>query len=321
MLPAFRVARFRFDLEAVDRFALPIHHGSTLRGGFGYAFKKMVCAQRDWRACTPCTLGNECPYGYIFETTAPADLAVFETLREVPVPFVIEAPYGRRRDYAPGDVLTLDVVLVGRAADYLAYFLLAFQELGRAGLGRARGRFVLQRITAVHPWDGQQAVLFDGVDMRAGASPLAVSDRDVLQYAATLPAGAATLRFLTPTRIKHQGQYVAQPTFPVLVRALLRRVSALAAVHCGSAGQADIHGLLAAAEQVETQHAATHWVDWGRYSTQQKQGMPLGGFTGELSYQGDLEPFRALLALGELVHVGKATAFGHGAYRLRVGSC
>jgi hypothetical protein len=44
--------------------------------------------------------------------------------------------------------------------------------------------------------------------------------------------------------------------------------------------------------------------------------MKLGGFVGEVSYQGDWAPFAALLILGELVHVGKACVFGHGKYEV-----
>src|SRR6185295_7170008 len=65
MLESFRVARYRFDLEAVEEWRMPAYQGRTLRGGFGHAFKRMLCMRPDWGACTPCAMGNGCPYRYI----------------------------------------------------------------------------------------------------------------------------------------------------------------------------------------------------------------------------------------------------------------
>jgi hypothetical protein len=316
MLESFRIARYRFDLEAVEPLELPVYKGGTLRGGFGYAFKKMVCAQKDWRACTPCGRGNDCPYGYIFETSAPAGSEVLSNLQDVPIPFVIEPPLDRRRTYAAGDHLTFEVNLVGRASHYLPYFLLAFQELGRMGIGIVRGRFVLQRIVGVHPWNGAQELIYDGVEMHAGARDLSVSLAEAAGRAADFPADRLALKFLTPTRLKHADQFVERPDFHVLIRALLRRLSSLSYFHCGQLMEADFRGLISAAEAVTTERLAVTWLDWERYSTRQKKQMNLGGVVGEAEYRGQVSVFGPLLALGELTHVGKATVFGNGLYRV-----
>jgi CRISPR-associated endoribonuclease Cas6 len=314
MRDSFRIARFRFDLEAVDALHMPAYQGSTFRGGFGYAFKKMVCFQPNWGACTPCRRSNDCPYGYIFETTAPAGLIAPLDLHEITPPFVIEAPAEARRIYQPGERLGFDLLLVGRAIAYLPYFLMAFQELGRVGIGNPAGRYVLQRISAIHPWRAEQAVVFDGVDVQIGGRDLSASWDDVAAWARELPTDQLTLRFLTPTRVKYQNGYVTRPAFHVLLRSLLRRISALAFFHCDTAWDGDARALIAAAEPIITAQASTEWADWDRYSGRQRQRVPLGGFVGAITYQGQLAPFHTLLALGALVHVGKATVFGHGRY-------
>ena len=43
----FKYARFQFLLQATDRLYLPEYKGSALRGGFGHAFKKVVCALKE----------------------------------------------------------------------------------------------------------------------------------------------------------------------------------------------------------------------------------------------------------------------------------
>jgi hypothetical protein len=70
------------------------------------------------------------------------------------------------------------------------------------------------------------------------------------------------------------------------------------------------------AEGVATRAADLRWVDWERYSACQDGRMKLGGFVGTATFEGELDVFMPLLRLGEVVHVGKGTAFGLGKYRL-----
>lgn len=312
MLASFRVARYRFVLEAIDELRMPAYQGSTFRGGLGHVLKRLVCFAPDARACVPCGRRIDCPYGYLFATTAPPDIPGLHGLREIPPPFVIEAPSGEPRRYHPGEQLGFDLVLIGRAIGYLPYFLMAFQELGRAGVGRPSGRYALRSIHACRPWGTEQQI-FDGAEVRPAAEP-SVSWPEVADRAALLPADRLTLRFLTPTRIKYQRGYVERPEFHMLLRALLRRISALALFHCGERWPGDARALIAAADPVRIAGAQLRWVGWERFSGRQQQRIQLGGFAGEITYHGDLAPFREYLALGALVHVGKAAVFGHGRY-------
>jgi hypothetical protein len=42
----------------------------------------------------------------------------------------------------------------------------------------------------------------------------------------------------------------------------------------------------------------------------------MGGFVGEVTYEGDLEEFLPLLILGQHTHVGKYAVWGNGQYEL-----
>jgi hypothetical protein len=51
----FKFAQFQFSLKAVDCINLPVYKGSTFRGAFGHALKKVVCINRE-RTCASCLL-------------------------------------------------------------------------------------------------------------------------------------------------------------------------------------------------------------------------------------------------------------------------
>jgi hypothetical protein len=219
---------------------------------------------------------------------------------------------------------------VGRAINYLPYFVVVFRELGRVGIGQGRGKFVLQRIAAVNPLDGAKALVYDGVDVIVRDRDLSVGWKEIEAQASNVKRETSnvkretsnfqlTVNFLTPTRMKHEGHFVVRPEFHVLVRNILRRVSSLYYFHCGERWETDYRGIIEAAKVVRLAEAGTGWVDWERYSRRQEATMKLGGFVGKVSYEGDLAPFRPLLLLGSLVHVGKACVFGHGKYEVAVG--
>ena len=82
---AMKVGKFELSIQAKDHIILPSYKGSTLRGGFGNAFKKVVCALKD-KECSDCMLKERCVYSYVFETPPPADAKVMRKyLRSPPL--------------------------------------------------------------------------------------------------------------------------------------------------------------------------------------------------------------------------------------------
>jgi hypothetical protein len=312
---ALRLARYRFTIRALDPVNIPPRTGGTLRGGFGYALRRQVCCRAEAH-CLSCDLRSECVYSYLFRTSPPEDAEVLSNLTAVARPFVIQPTFDGARSAQPGDRLDFHVVLVGRAVGYAPYFVFAFQQLGTLGLGKLRSRFRLELVTSVG-LEGESAVFRaadgvlrgDGRDIEASALKRAaeVLDRESLDVA-----------FLTPTRLKHRGQYVRRgPPFHVLVRRLLDRVSSLSYFHCGERWEIDFRGWIERAKEVETADEATRWEDWDRYSGRQDQRIKMGGLVGPVAYVGDVAPFRALLALGTLIHVGKGTVMGNGRFAVK----
>ncbi|RIL11357.1 hypothetical protein DCC79_05090 [bacterium] len=320
----FPLARVRFKLVAREPMDLPAYKGAVLRGGFGVALKARACQRPPPDACTPCRMGNACTYGYAFETSPPPTGGVFRNLSDVPTPLVFDPPLVPQTAYAPGETLSFDMLLVGRGIGELTHYVRAFDDLGEMGLGVRRARFDVARVLSMNLWGREAALLRDGAgDGRpVAADRRVIADADaIVARAETMPRERLTLRFLTPTRIKHAKAFVGDPDGPVpelefhmLVRALLRRVSALASCHCGADWQVDFRGVIAAAERVRLVQSSLLWVDERRYSTRQHQDMHLGGLVDTVTYEGDLAMFRPLLAAGEQVHVGKAAVFGNGRF-------
>lgn len=315
MPQTFLLSRFRFTIKALEEIVFPAYKGSAFRGGFGYVFKKVVCTQRDV-TCDECLLKSTCVYSYVFETSPPKDSEILRLYPRVPHPFVIEPPLDERQTFPPKTEIDFHLVLIGKAIDYLPYFIYTFIELGKTGLGRNRARYELTGVEGLNR-EGRPTLIYTDESKTILANPPAInftlSGGDVaLGQDTTL-----RLRFLTPARLRYEGTLTDQLPFHVLIRNLLRRISTLSYFHCGERLDWDFKGFIERAGAVETVSSDLRWSDWERYSTRQEQKMKLGGVVGTISYRsepGVLTKFLPMLSLGQYIHVGKGTSFGLGRY-------
>ncbi|MGQ9558482.1 MAG: CRISPR system precrRNA processing endoribonuclease RAMP protein Cas6 [Desulfurispora sp.] len=317
----FRLARYEMVLAAGEEgLLLPPYKGSTLRGGFGRAFRHVVCAHRSGQ-CPSCPIKEDCPYAYIFETAPPPGAAALSNYEAVPRPFVLEPLLEERTCYAPGEELCFQLVLMGRAIDYLPYFAVSFRQLGRIGMGKGKRHFYLRAIRGVNPVSGARTLVYSAAQPLQAPGAHAVSWQQLVEGCLSPAAGRVNrvrLRFMTMTRLKHAGRFVERVDFHVLVRNLLRRVSALAYFHHGFAWREDFAALIRRAMDVQLVRDECRWVDWQRYSARQDSKINLGGVVDLVEYSGELGEFLPLLLLGQHIHVGKACVFGMGQYRLEL---
>jgi hypothetical protein len=311
VLKSFRVARFELSLRALDPLKLPPHAGSTLRGGFGRAFRRIGCAASALGA-DQCSLGDRCPYHYIFETPVPAGSPILSRVTTAPRPFVIEPPLDTHATYEPGAHVTVGLVLIGRAIDYLPYFIYAFEQLGSAGLGTGRGKFRVDSVMSA-PLGGPATSIYDG-SRQLLATRVASFGLDGMSPAPDGESTTITLRFLTPTRLVHNARAGTPADFHVLFRNVLRRVNFLNHFHCGGDLRDDAGKLVEVSRAIRTVDSRLQWQQWDRYSARQDQRVPMGGCVGDAEYHGDFAPLWPWLALGEWVHVGKGSTFGLGQY-------
>jgi hypothetical protein len=289
------------------------YEGSMIRGAFGRAFKESCCPFP--HQGNGCPLGDRCPYAYVFETSPPEGAREFAKNQEVPRPYVFEPPDGTNMEYAPGEKMRFGFTVVGRAADYMPYFVFAFSKMGDEGVGRRRARYKLERVMAKNPLVGTREEIFDGETVRNKRVPTVWED--ALGAARKLRGERLRVEYLTPTFVKFRGGVSPEaPPFAALVQALLIRIPMLSALHCGELWQEDFRALVAQAGEIRTVQDETTWVSFRRYSSFRGKFEPLEGVVGSAVYEGPIGEFLPLLCMGQLAHVGKRAVFGLGRYRV-----
>ncbi len=296
-LEGIKFCAYEVFCEALDEIVLPAFSGSTFRGAFGAALRRVSCLPVRRRDCSACTVAEGCPYFFTFESQ---HLDTPAGLRNFPHPFVLEPPSARQ--IRAGEEFSFRFVVVGEALRYFPFFVCAFVRMGEAGVGRGRGRFRLVRIDSLS--DG--LCVYDGRDGRLSGcgEPVLLSPIEL--------RGAVRIDFVTPARIKRGGRYVYSPDFAVLVRSAMRRLSLLAEGYCGFKLSLPFDELLSFASRVSVRALETRKVVVQRYSSRQGRHVPLYGAVGFAEYEGKLSPFGSLLAAAEWLHIGGATSFGFG---------
>jgi CRISPR-associated endoribonuclease Cas6 len=305
-LPRIPYVRLRVTLAARQTARLPAYTGSLLRGAFGHALRRAVCAMGPRQACASCPVRDACVYVRLFEPWAGREPRYLQGLPAAPQAYVLE-PGDSPRTFLPGDPLAFDLLLLGRAAELQGFAVLACERMARRGLGVRRARFELERVCTGDA-DGAWRTGYE-----RGVRPWRVAVPSALPATDPITAERVTLRFVTPLRFKVDGRLARTFDFRLLVSKMLRRTLELA--HDFDPDQAldgSFEPLLARAAAVRVVHSDLLWHDWQRYSNRQRTRMQLGGVVGEMTLEGDLRPFSALLRTAEVVHVGKGTTFGLG---------
>jgi hypothetical protein len=249
---AFTFAHYRFTLSPQQPLEMPAHSkGNTIRGGFGTAFRRLVCIDLTLD-CTNCDLRYSCPYTKIFNPFVPPGAERLSKNQNIPRPFIIKPPQETKTRYLPGESLSFDFVVVGEAIDYLPYFVVAWRELAEGGFGLNRARCTLATITSLN-LRGEEQIVYDG---REGTVHPPTENLNWQTLVARIVGASGvreiTLRFLTPTTVKAEGEVVAVPQFHQLIKRLRDRVNALASFYCGGALDLDFKALGQQAESVQT---------------------------------------------------------------------
>ncbi|HEV2499332.1 MAG TPA: CRISPR system precrRNA processing endoribonuclease RAMP protein Cas6 [Terriglobia bacterium] len=148
-LSRFPYLLLRLTLKPQETLKLPAQNkGNTLRGAFGSSFRRLVCVP-ECRNAHACPLAESCPYKLIFEPSPPQGSDRLSKNQDIPRPFIFRPPLDLKTSYEAGETFEFDLVLLGTAANYLPYFVLAFREVVSAGFGLNRARCELTEVRAI----------------------------------------------------------------------------------------------------------------------------------------------------------------------------
>jgi hypothetical protein len=277
----------RFAFRAIDSLYFPPGKSANiLRGAFGTilratagdALYQRMFAPAVGRAPSPAASP---PAGQAAGGPQPSGLA------DSPRPFVLRASHLDGCRFAPGSEFEFGFPLFDTRKECLEAVSKTFARLAEEGLGPGRGR---AELTAVH-----------------GHSPLSLS----LEPAVTA-VEHVTVRFLTPTELKTAGGLARDPEFAILAARLRDRISALCTLYGDGPLTIDFRGFAERAAKIRMTRCEVRHESVQRRSTRTGQTHPLGGFTGEAEYDGDLREFLPYLQAARWTGVGRQTVWGKG---------
>ena len=303
--------RFRFRAAGVLYFP-PYKSGNIVRGAFGSIFRKLVCIP-SCRDAKICDVRATCAYARIFEPQAargegPSGLA------DWPRPFVFRASHLDGRTVQEGGALHFDAHLFDVRDPALEYFVLAFAQLAREGLGPGRARADMAAVDQLDLNGATVARVFDGERFQMGelAAPIAVDMSE-----APGPVDRVRIRFVTPMELKSEHRVTERPEFGILFGRLRDRISTLRTLYDAGPLEIDFRAMGERAAAVRMVRCEMKRTDVDRLSSRSGRRHPLGGFVGEAEYEGDLREFMPYLGLGKWVGVGRQTVWGKGEMELQ----
>lgn len=297
------MARYQFEFKVTEDMLLPAYSGSTLRGIFGHALKRVACMTKA-KSCDGCPLLQTCPYPEIFEMPVPASGTLIKN-KNVPQSYIIEPPEIGERVFKQGEIFKFEMVLLGKVTQRIALINFAWQKALEKGIRNGgKAKFVDMKVQTAQGYES------------ALGGQYVVPHTQVIDVP-NFTESNVTIEFETPMRLQQDGHAVAPNhlTAELFLTQLLRRLSWVSEVHFGQTLEVDYQALKAEASQLNHQ-SELKWYDWARYSNRQQTKMHLGGVLGQWKFYDVSPAFKQLLYIGQWLHAGKNTTFGLGKYRI-----
>jgi hypothetical protein len=309
---------YQFTIQALNTIDFGGFNGSALRGGFGDVLRKLTC-HTGLTDCTGCPSFRNCPFTRIFNIAPPENDPHFKSETQVPRPFIIDAM--KEKALSHGQIANFRIGLVGRANEDLPYFVVSFQQLGKLGIGRGRGKFKLLSVSSIDPLHNSLPVCIFDADKNLLSPSIAhpIQIVDLLSKEKSTDISAIRLVFDSPAHLNRKGQAPQEPPdFEVLLRSVLRRYSDLASLY--GEGRPDINykELVDNSKVIKLTNSNIKYQVSRSYSQRKQAITPLAGITGSLDFSGNMSPFMPYLIFGQWLHIGKQATFGMGQYHLEV---
>ena len=303
-----RYIRLHFELELIENGTLPRDKASMLRGGMGQMLLMMNCIRNG--DCENCDFSQEC----LVQRMMYAKMKIrpdFMTQKDSEG-YILECE-NKERDFIAGDILEFSLVLFGDSIVYFNQFLQAFHHLGIQGIGKEHLQFRILRVT-----NTRRDLLLEGGAFYKNSFIIGSVEDYVSYRLRELDCGKdVVVAFRSPLTLKYRGVYQSSFEPLPLLAAAERRLYIL---NCYEGKEEGIDFRRIAIEDhiPDKLDEKVYPEKIKRYSSTQNAKVVFNGIKGSCRLSGADRTALALLAAGELVHIGKNTSFGFGRYRLSV---
>lgn len=310
--------RLLITFEADEDIILPrFTKGATFRGCLGDAFRKQVCKFDTMPPCEQCKIRFECPFFHLFSNELQKNHPGHGRYTKPPKSYIINPMPDNSAQFVKGSRFWFELILIGESAGiFLPYIPGLIRAMGETGIGQGHKKF--------HPVDlsfANQAGVFE--TLPAIGSPWIHELSNTLERSLH---DKVTLRFETPLRLESNGNYVESiPEFDRFTKAMFQRLVLIAIIYC----KMPWFDIEMERSKIETGITIRdHHLVWEKHkhfsselrnstgTVKMGKAKWLNGYTGKITYTGNLEPWSALLWAGERMHVGSSATFGYGMYRI-----
>ena len=264
-----------------------------LVSGKGAVFEKTIrdiCCAPKSVTCHSCSVNSSCPVTLLLSRELSSDPEVVKIFQKPALPFVFS------RNNQPD---SLGLTLLGPACSYLPLILAALETM----LG-GKQHF---RQMAVLDYQGTAATL-DYSDYECISSMAILSAGELLSQYVPVYAGCTRIRleFKSPLRLVHSTRELTCFDPAVFCRAMIRRISSLAAYYGSVDGEYDLFRDLA---ERSDEVCLVKTLDSSRTSSGSERGV-----TGCYELAGPFDLFGPYMMLTSIVQLGKRASYGMGAF-------
>jgi len=237
-------------------------------------------------------------FGRVFE---PSPVHRASGFVNPPRPFVFRAAHLDQAHIHAGSKFYFDVNVFDTRDDVVVRsIIMAFTELAEDGLGARRSRTELNDVWQLNESGEITTASPFGEPLRLSLAP------------PPGPVSRLVVRFITPTELKSEEGIASVPDFAILAARVRDRISTLSELYGDGPLQIDFAGFAERASRVRIVRSNLHHVSASRRSSRTGQTHPLGGFVGDVEYEGDLREFVPYVRAAQWTGVGRQTVWGKG---------
>jgi CRISPR/Cas system endoribonuclease Cas6 (RAMP superfamily) len=244
------------------------------RSIIGFNLRKLVCIEKK-SECQDCIFNENCIYSLAFD-----EAEIHPTILNAEPFFNTESKIEK---------IKLKITFLGKYAKFANYYLQALKRGEKSGVLKQRTPYKIET---------------EKCKIKNNHWEFAPSPQSLIPSPKQL-----TFKLQTPLRFKTQGKYNLQFTELDFILCLHRRCQKL----CSLYGQNNFKGKYIFENKWKISLRNLKWQNLERWSSKQKQIMPLGGIIGNLTLQGEFSEYElALFQFASLFNAGKNTNFGMG---------